>query len=353
MIYVEAKGMKKSLKEWAEYLDLSISEVYRKHKAGTLVDCIETGNSRRSSQPKTKVGDRIGRLEVLEICGPYHSGQTVRCRCDCGNEITVKLSYIRGKNPTLSCGCLQKENTSKKLTYDLTGMTFGDLKVICRMGTKRGYATWLVENSEGETAEAYGTMLLDGTFTGRVKFSKLPDTALGRMYKRLPKAEFGTYKQFERWAYANGYAEGKNCMRKDASKPFTKDNIYFETRSVSVTVNGVTKKVYEWAEVLGVSRQRAQQLHAKGHLERRVREVFDPSEAMPIAERHRMEREAIVLEFAKEPRSAEEITEKLGLSSKYYALYNVIYPLLDEKKLKAVLPHMKERCAYQLYEAVK
>lgn len=68
-------------------------------------------------------GQRFGRLVVLErgdnyVCETLHpDGSSVvykapkwRCRCDCGNEVTVLGASLKTGN-TKSCGCYRKERT--------------------------------------------------------------------------------------------------------------------------------------------------------------------------------------------------------------------------------------------------
>jgi hypothetical protein len=59
-------------------------------------------------------GKRFGRLEVLGRATNDKSGNRMwLCRCDCGEETTVYGVHIsRGKS--LSCGCLQREETGKR-----------------------------------------------------------------------------------------------------------------------------------------------------------------------------------------------------------------------------------------------
>jgi hypothetical protein len=59
-------------------------------------------------------GRKFGRLTVKCRSGTYqrHSGNkepTWLCKCECGNEKVVSSSNLKGKNNTLSCGCLQAE----------------------------------------------------------------------------------------------------------------------------------------------------------------------------------------------------------------------------------------------------
>ena len=53
------------------------------------------------------------------------------CRCECGNVVSVQASKLKSGH-TKSCGCWQKEQAHNTHFKDLTGMTFGKLKVIDR-----------------------------------------------------------------------------------------------------------------------------------------------------------------------------------------------------------------------------
>lgn len=57
------------------------------------------------------VGERFGRLVVLS--NSASRPKYVCCRCDCGNVVEVRASSLTKKNPTSSCGCIQKEVASK------------------------------------------------------------------------------------------------------------------------------------------------------------------------------------------------------------------------------------------------
>lgn len=77
-------------------------------------------------------GQVYGRLTVVEWLG---NGKW-KCQCSCGNVVFVKTDNLRSKN-TQSCGCYQKEQTSKATFKDLTGKTFGKLTVIERVENNR------------------------------------------------------------------------------------------------------------------------------------------------------------------------------------------------------------------------
>lgn len=80
---------------------------------------------------KDLTGKRFGRLTVVKQTEDFvtSSGKHYSCWsciCDCGNNIDViGTALTKTKNPTQSCGCLNKEIVSKKFKkynqYDLSG----------------------------------------------------------------------------------------------------------------------------------------------------------------------------------------------------------------------------------------
>lgn len=73
------------------------------------------------SPPAVKVGERYGRLVVLEIATERDNRQNRhwRCRCDCGTLHVVRSSHLRSGNVT-SCGCYAAELSrvrTKRVAY--------------------------------------------------------------------------------------------------------------------------------------------------------------------------------------------------------------------------------------------
>lgn len=84
-------------------------------------------------------GQKFGRLTVLERCEdhilPNGKPRTMwLCECECGNKTKVSSQSLRQRKAT-SCGCYHKE-VFKKPTKDMTGLTFGKLKVIEQAPTR-------------------------------------------------------------------------------------------------------------------------------------------------------------------------------------------------------------------------
>lgn len=56
------------------------------------------------------IGQRFGRLTVLEPLPAQGKKTRWRCRCDCGQEVAVNSTHLVSGH-TCSCGCLQSERT--------------------------------------------------------------------------------------------------------------------------------------------------------------------------------------------------------------------------------------------------
>lgn len=67
------------------------------------------------------IGQRFGRLVVLEFAGLVSRKAMWKCICDCGEEIICMSSNLRG-GKTTSCGCKRTESTQAALvTHGMTG----------------------------------------------------------------------------------------------------------------------------------------------------------------------------------------------------------------------------------------
>lgn len=69
---------------------------------------------------KDLTGERFGKLVVLEIAEDHISSKGRKekqwlCKCDCGNELVIRGSYLRSGNKT-SCGC-ESKNWNELFAY--------------------------------------------------------------------------------------------------------------------------------------------------------------------------------------------------------------------------------------------
>lgn len=83
------------------------------------------------------------------------------CKCDCGTIFSAAGTKIRN-GWTRSCGCLQKEVTSKRTRADLTGQQFGNLTVIKSLGTYGHTVLWECKCKCGNIKHATSNNLLSG-----------------------------------------------------------------------------------------------------------------------------------------------------------------------------------------------
>lgn len=67
-------------------------------------------------KPKDIIGQRFGRLVVIEDSGKRNVSRGVLwlCKCDCGNEMIVDVCNL-GNGATRSCGCLHKEKSKHRM----------------------------------------------------------------------------------------------------------------------------------------------------------------------------------------------------------------------------------------------
>lgn len=85
------------------------------------------------------------------------------CLCDCGNEVNILGVDLR-KGDTQSCGCLQKERTSKAHTQDLKGQKFGRLTVLEKSRHSSSYygVVWKCKCDCGNIKDVLSTSLKRG-----------------------------------------------------------------------------------------------------------------------------------------------------------------------------------------------
>ena len=87
---------------------------------------------------KDLTGQKFGRLTAIKPIENHtnSNGKSMMtkwlCRCDCGNECNVQSGNLLSGH-TLSCGCYNKEQASKRSLINLVGQRFGRLTVLERV----------------------------------------------------------------------------------------------------------------------------------------------------------------------------------------------------------------------------
>lgn len=114
---------------------------------------------------KDLTGMKFGRLTVVERRGSDKSGIAMwLCRCECGNEVVVRGSYLRNGSTT-SCGCYSRERASENIK-DETGNKYERLTVIERHGNNKCRdALWLCKCECGNKIIVRGSDLRNGHTT--------------------------------------------------------------------------------------------------------------------------------------------------------------------------------------------
>ena len=146
---------------------------------------------------KVQVGQVYGRLTIKKLLGRNHNKKLIwEAECSCGNIITVTSDLVLSGS-TRSCGCLQKEETSKRCTKPMIGKTFGRLTVLEKAYTKKGKgAYYKCLCSCNNIVVVQGSMLRSGNSRScgcinkerRQKFDDLSGQRFGKLVvlKRAP-----------------------------------------------------------------------------------------------------------------------------------------------------------------------
>jgi len=98
---------------------------------------------RKQNDTSRFVGQKFGRLSILELIGKKKYKDIVKCECECG---VIKDYYLCNilKGKAKSCGCLKNEQNHEKRPpkENIIGKVFNRLTVIRYAGYKRGQHSW-------------------------------------------------------------------------------------------------------------------------------------------------------------------------------------------------------------------
>lgn len=186
-------------------------------------------------------GKRFGRLTVLRKDGKGHGNQIYLCQCDCGNTVRVYHSNLT-RGLTKSCGCLQKEETSKRFT-------------IHGMRNTRLYNTYTnmmsrCNNPKNKRYGSYG----------------------GRGIKVCYEWSKG-FEQFKQWALSSGYKDSLTIDRIDVNGDYTPENCRWTTikqqsnnqrKTIWVEIADQKKSLKEWTDFMGWKYGTYSARHRKG-----------------------------------------------------------------------------------------
>ena len=188
-----------------------------------------------AGKPIDLMGQRFGRLVVIERAGTSKNGQVIwRCLCDCGKEADV-LSISLRRGLTRSCGCLSREKVSERTTARNTTHGARHTKL---------YNTWrgMRERCENPSHKSYSD------YGGR---------------GISVCAEWQDFTAFQKWALASGYKDGLSLDRIDSNGNYEPSNCRWADKKQQsrnrrsnhlITYKGQTKTAIEWAEQFHINR---------------------------------------------------------------------------------------------------
>ena len=140
-------------------------------------------------------GRPIGRLLVIEECGRSSNGKVLwRCRCECGNEVTVLGDNLRNEHTT-SCGCYRRERAAESHTKH--GMCKTHIYFVWNDMLRRAGATKGASEKEKHNYQDRGITVCD---------------------------EWLVFENFRDWALSHGYSDDLEIDRRDNDKGYCPEN---------------------------------------------------------------------------------------------------------------------------------
>lgn len=173
------------------------------------------------------VGQKFGRLTVIEFSHRKGKNYYWKCICDCGNP-EIRIVQVQGlkRGTTQSCGCLNKEIITKHgLDGDKIYHVFNAMKNRC----------YSKDNNSYHNYGARGINICDEWLNDVVAFVN--------------------------WAYNSGYKEGLTIERKDVNGNYEPNNCTWVSRkaqmnntryNINIEYKGETKTLTEWSETIGM-----------------------------------------------------------------------------------------------------
>lgn len=191
--------------------------------------CRKGGDS--ISEVKDLTGLQFGRLTVIRRAGSIKQRAAWLCRCECGVE-SVKVGKLLLNGHCRSCGCGERENRINNVTRDAHHLSNTRLyNIWCAMKQRCYYS----ENNEFHNYGGRGVEVCEEW-----------------------RDDFLTFKM---WSEQNGYKDNLSIDRIDVNGNYEPSNCKWSTskeqarnrrETLYLTVNGETKSLIEWCEIVGL-----------------------------------------------------------------------------------------------------
>lgn len=161
---------------------------------------------KRRKKIEEQIGKTYGYYTILSFAEYRNHEMFFNCRCVCGTEKVVKLTYLKNGH-TVSCGCMRGKHLPRTEKNDLTGMKFGLFTVLhrdmeattvapryicqCECGTVKSVDKYDLKNGvswhcgcqkeqvQKQAAEKYSEKFRAG------EYEKKPVDIIGRRYGKL------------------------------------------------------------------------------------------------------------------------------------------------------------------------
>lgn len=181
-------------------------------------------------ETKNLIGQKFGRLTVVEHAGRKNRHVLLKCHCDCGNDvICYQYNLLRGSST--SCGCLrsyyarQSRNCHGE-SYSRLYQEWSRMKTRCYNPNTKDYKNY----------GARGIVVCD---------------------------EWQTFWPFREWAYASGYSDNLTIERINVNGNYCPENCKWITHAeqasnkrtnIFIEFNDEKKTISQWARELGISK---------------------------------------------------------------------------------------------------
>jgi len=165
------------------------------------------------------IGNKYGKLTVVEFAGIKNHKARWKCTCDCGLSVVVTTGNLRSGNTT-SCGCVHREQ----------------VRVTGKANTKHG------ESHSNRTR-------LYTIWCGMHQRCENPHRTAYKLYggKGVKVCEdWKDYEAFKSWSMSNGYADNLSIDRIDHDGNYSPTNCRWITQSENTAranKNHTTRKV--------------------------------------------------------------------------------------------------------------
>ena len=274
---------------------------------------IETLKKRAGDNIKDIVGNRYGKLTVIEAMKERYSNGSVKwkCICDCGKIYFCSSSELKRRK---SCGCETR-------LIDLTGKKFGRLTVMRRTSNKKTRTYWHCKCDCGKEIDVCASHLSSSKTVScgcssaeRIaelnKTHGMSKTILYKKWCEMKKrcfnkstASYSSYGgrgitvcdewkddflSFYNWAMSNGYSNGLSIDRIDVNGNYEPSNCRWvdnKTQSLNkrntiyIELFGAKTTLFECCEYAQVDYKRAYRKYKNG------KQPFNESELMRIEEK--------------------------------------------------------------------